>query len=100
MSSRRGAKPRGNPAVADATKSHFQIMKYTSKKARWTPDGESFRQLHLVSGEPHDDDLNEAFRYRCGCEHDCCGHVQTSITKTRLLKSGDLAVIVSGWRNI
>lgn len=78
-------------------------MKYThiaSKPAKWTPDGESFRQFHIVSGNPSEDDIDELFRERCHCEHDCCGHVNTGISSTRRLPSGSVAVRQYGWRNL
>ena len=70
------------------------------KPAKWTADGESFRQFHIVSGHPSDEDIRDRFWYRCGCEHDCCGHVNTSIASTRRLSGGRIAIRQYGWRNI
>lgn len=71
-----------------------------SKPVKWTPDGESFRQFHLVSGNPSDEDLDEVFRTRCYCDHDCCGHTNTGVLSTRRLPNGDVAVLQYGWRNL
>lgn len=71
-----------------------------SKPAKWDIDGESFRQFHIVNGNPTEHELREEFCWRCGCEHDCCGHVSSSICGTRRLSGGRIAVKTYGWRNI
>lgn len=36
----------------------------------------------------------------CRCEHDCCGHVRSYVSRVRRLKSGLYAIIESHYRNI
>lgn len=71
-----------------------------SKPAKWDRYGESFRQFHIVSGNPSDDDIDDMFRHRCYCDYDCCGHIYTGITSTRRLRNGDVAVRQYGGRNL
>lgn len=75
-------------------------MQTISKPAKWDADGESFRQFHIVNGDPTERELREEFNWRCGCEHDCCGHVMTGISAVRRLSGGRIAVRQYGWRNI
>jgi hypothetical protein len=72
----------------------------TSKNAKWDADGQSFRQFHLVLGNPSDRDLRDQFRYRCHHEHDCCGCICTYIVSTRRLSNGRVAVRQGGFRNV
>lgn len=71
-----------------------------SKPAKWDSSGESFTQFHVLGGNPSERDVNEEFRYRCGCEHDCCGHVSSGIRSTRRLGGGRIAIRQYGWRNL
>ena len=77
-------------------------MKYISSKAKWTEDGESYTQLHIVEGWNQLDhrDLNDEFLYQCNHIHDCCGCVNNGIRSTRELPGDRIAVRVWGWRNI
>lgn len=36
----------------------------------------------------------------CRCQHDCCGHVQSSPAKIRPLGKDRYAVLMSGYRNV
>jgi hypothetical protein len=72
----------------------------TSKPAKWTPDGESFKQFHIVAGNPSDEDLRDRFRHRCYHEHDCCGCFYTFVVSTRRLSNGRVAVRQCGYRNL
>ena len=72
----------------------------TSKPVKWAPDGESFRQFHIISGHPSDEDIRDRFSWRCNCEHDCCGHVAAAVLSTRRLSGGRIAVRQCGYRII
>jgi len=45
-------------------------------------------------------DIKEEFRIRCGCDHDCCGHVSSFISGVRPLSGERFAVRIYGYRNI
>jgi hypothetical protein len=77
-------------------------LKYTSKPARWTGDGESYLQFHLLeNASAYDDrDLKDEFAFRCFHIHDCCGCVSSGIHRTRPLSGDRLAIVTYGWRNI
>jgi hypothetical protein len=77
--------------------SQVNIIKH--KDAKWDRHGESFSQFLIVSAD-HDDDVYDEYFRRCGCEHDCCGHVQTSVYGLRKLSEGRFAVRVGGYRNV
>jgi hypothetical protein len=69
------------------------------------PHGESRRTLLIlcVSSTEPDEAVEEAIgdtlQYSCRCEHDCCGHSQTYVGKTRRLRGGMWAVIQSSFIN-
>ena len=69
------------------------------------PHGESRRSLTIlfVVSQASEEEIREAIedtlQFSCRCEHDCCGHVQTSVSKARRLRSGMWAVIQSSFIN-
>ena len=77
----------------------MQIIK--AKTEKWDEHGESCRNFLIVAGDEGAtvEDIEDEFYYRCGCEHDCCGHVQTRAT-VRPLRGGLFGVRVNGYRNI
>lgn len=46
------------------------------------------------------DAIHDTMRHQCQCQHDCCGHWQSSVNRIRRLKSGLWAVIEGHNRNI
>jgi hypothetical protein len=68
-------------------------------------DGESKTTLglFLVSSKESPEDvkrsLYDTLGHSCRCEHDCCGHWQTSVSKVRHLSKGLYAVRCSHYRN-
>lgn len=71
------------------------------------PHGESKRTLSLMSvcaREATEEAVREAIcetlQYSCRCEHDCCGHWQTSVSRARKLGGGLWAVLMSSYRNV
>lgn len=74
-------------------------MRILQSKVKWDEGGESYRGLSIVS-DTDEEEIEEDMRERCGCSHDCCGHVSQSVGRIRPLKSGRFAVTVFGWRNI
>jgi hypothetical protein len=77
------------------------------KPARWDTHGESYRQLQLVRVPPSPyrvrniiRAIHDTMQHGCTCEHDCCGHIQTHVSKVRPLCPGLFAVTVRGCRNI
>tara|TARA_B100000497_G_scaffold125016_1_gene160697 strand:- start:822 stop:1109 length:288 start_codon:yes stop_codon:yes gene_type:complete len=71
-----------------------------SKPAKWSSNGESFSQFHVVSGAPTDQDLDELFKSRCHCSHDCCGHTHTYVSLVREINDDQVAVIQRGFINV
>lgn len=59
--------------------------------------------LFLVSSKFRPSNVKRAFydtlRYSCRCEHDCCGCLQTSVSKVRHLGKGLYAVKLSSYVN-
>ena len=74
-------------------------MDLLKAKSKWDEQGESFTAISIVRAED-EREINEVFRERCGCSHDCCGHVSQGVSNIRKLPSGDYAVRTYGWRNI
>jgi len=70
------------------------------------PHGESSRKLVILSvtsKEPEDkirEGIEDTLRYECRCEHDCCGHSQTYVSKARRIRSGLWAIILSSYANV
>ncbi len=70
------------------------------------PHGESGRTLLILSvtSKAPEDEIREAIedtlRHSCRCEHDCCGHWQTSVSKARRLRGGIWAVLQSSYANV
>ena len=77
-------------------------MTYKSKPARWSEDGQSYTQFHLLpNASAYDDrDLKDEFRWQCCHIHDCCGCISTGILRTRPLSGDRLALVSYGWRNV
>lgn len=75
----------------------MEIIK--NKPAKWDNEGESFSQIILVSARD-EEEIRDECAYRCGCEHDCCGHVQTSAHNIRKVGDEKFVVRVGGYRNI
>jgi hypothetical protein len=44
--------------------------------------------------------IHETMVSGCRCEHDCCGHIQSSPSKVRPLRNGTYAVLLTGYRNV
>jgi hypothetical protein len=68
-------------------------------------DGESYRTFSLFMISHPDkqaviDGFYDTLRSGCSCQHDCCGHYQTSVFKVRPLKGNLYAVVTSSYRNI
>lgn len=70
-------------------------------------DGESqrvFSLLLVTSGEDEQsikDAIRDTMQSGCRCEHDCCGHWQTSVDRVRRIKGGNcFAVLQSSYRNV
>jgi hypothetical protein len=70
-------------------------------------DGESQRVFSLLlvkSGEGEQsikDAIRDTMQSGCRCEHDCCGHWQSSVSRVRRIKGGNVyAVLQSAYRNI
>ena len=74
-------------------------MEIIKAKDKWDEQGESVRSISIVRAAD-EDEINDEMRYRCGCSHDCCGHVSQGVSSIRLLPSGLFAVRTYGWRNI
>jgi hypothetical protein len=68
-------------------------------QTRWDKEGESFHAIAIVS-DCDMQDIKEEFRFRCGCDHDCCGHVSSFISGVRPLSGDRFAVRTYGYRNI
>ena len=70
------------------------------------PDGDSGRTLLflMVTSKAQEEAIREAIadtlQRSCRCEHDCCGHWQTSVSKARRLQGGMWAVLQSSYRNV
>ena len=68
-------------------------------------DGESKTTLALflvASKESVQDvktSLHDSLRHSCRCEHDCCGHWQSTVSKVRHLGKGLYAVRLSSYIN-
>ncbi len=67
----------------------------------------SFSQLLLVKVEPcgfRQDNIVRAIESTmtrsCRCEHDCCGHVHSSVSKVRKIARDLFAVRIAGCRNL
>lgn len=63
----------------------------------------SFALLLVTSKDTPDnitDAIHDTMRHSCTCEHDCCGHVQSYVSRVRRLKSGLYAVIENHYRNV
>ena len=69
-------------------------------------DGESARtfSLLLISSKESAENITSAIydtmRQACRCEHDCCGHWQSSVSRVRHLGGNQWAVFESSYRNI
>lgn len=79
----------------------------TGRPSRWDENGESFRSFELLevnAGNTRPANVKRAIedtmQTGCRCEHDCCGHVQSYVSRVRRLKSNLYAVTVRGYRNI
>jgi len=79
----------------------------TGRPARWDENGESFRSLELLevnAGTTRPENVKRAIgdtmQEGCRCEHDCCGHIQSSVYQVRRLDSNLYAVIIHGHRNL
>lgn len=75
-------KPHGKPR--DESKRSFALLLVTSKD---TP-------------ENIEDAIQDTMQHSCRCEHDCCGHVHSYVSRIRRLKSGLYAVIENHYRNV
>jgi hypothetical protein len=78
-----------------------------AKDRKWDERGESFRQsLVLDVNAPGYRPRNimraiaDTMQHGCRCEHDCCGHVHSSVRRTRHLGGSRYAVVLSGCRNV
>jgi hypothetical protein len=74
-------------------------MEIIKGKDRWDETGESVRSISIVRAAD-ENEIQSHMRYRCHCEHDCCGHVSQGVSSIRKLPSGDYAVRTYGWRNV
>ena len=74
-------------------------MNTIKSQCRWDKEGESFHAIAIVSNCDMQD-IKEEFRYRCHCDHDCCGHVNSFIAGVRPLSGDRFAVRTYGYRNI
>lgn len=77
------------------------------KAAKWDDHGESCRQFLVLDVDapryrPRNimRAIRDTMRRGCRCEHDCCGHIQSSVSRTRHLGGSRYAVVISGCRNI
>jgi hypothetical protein len=70
------------------------------------PHGEAKRTLSVMLIHTQADEeavreaIAETLQYSCRCEHDCCGHWQTSVSRVRRLRGGMWAVMQSSYRNV
>lgn len=59
--------------------------------------------LRVRSAEPKEhiaDAIHDTMRHACRCEHDCCGHIQTSVSAARKLPRQNIWVVkLSATRN-
>lgn len=78
------------------------------KDAREDSDG-GYSQLVIIEVEPDAGKyrprnimraIADTMQHGCRCEHDCCGHIQTHVARTRRLRDGRYAAIISGYPNI
>jgi len=94
------------------TQNSWQSLIVThSTPRRFDKTGDYCRQGFLVTCEPSvpeelasreeiEDGIWDAFRQRCYCSHDCCGHVNTSVHNIRPLSGNRFLVVVTGCRNV
>ncbi len=68
---------------------------------------ESFRQIQIVEVKSQGyrprniaRALSATMTSGCRCQHDCCGHFQSSPARIRPLRNGRFAVLMSGYRNV
>lgn len=85
---------------------HVGSARVLARKPHGKGDDESARSFSLliVNSKDTPDNIMSAIRdtmqHACQCEHDCCGHMQSFVSRIRRLKSGLYAVIESHYRNI
>lgn len=77
----------------------------SSKQTKKDADGCTTLSLFMVSSSASADDIESALydtlTSACRCEHDCCGHMQSRVSRIRRLGKGSLfAVRISNYRNI
>lgn len=82
------------------------LMRKPHRNRKPDSDGSGSTFMLLSISAPADqqehveDAIHDTMQHQCQCEHDCCGHVQTHIGRTRRLKSGLWAVVETFYRNI
>lgn len=85
---------------------HVGTARVLASKPHGKPTDDSKRtfSLLLVSSTDTPENIvhaiHDTMQHSCRCEHDCCGHVRSYVSRVRRLKSGLYAVIESHYRNI
>ena len=70
------------------------------------PSGEQRRTLYILSissNAPEEEvrqAIDDTLRYSCRCEHDCCGHSQIWVSRSRRLRGGLWAIVQHSAANV
>ena len=75
---------------------HMQERGFTCAFVNNGDEDEKVKTIHEAIEHAIQDTMQQA----CTCEHDCCGHVRSYVSRVRRLKSGLYAVIENHYRNV
>lgn len=55
-------------------------MKILSQEVVWRDEEDGDETMRLIIDANNEDEIRDQLSYRCGCTHDCCGHIQRYVS--------------------